>query len=156
MLYRMIYSSKAVGSMNSTDLEQILVDARTGNEARNVTGALVYVDGVFLQILEGEREVLKSLLESIRADTRHESMKVFHEAEIPERSFSDWRMGYLSPDVADMSRWTGLEGTETIDALLDHVHRDAEHVPKILVRILEAVAVQRSRGNDSGARGQLH
>jgi hypothetical protein len=34
---------------------KILVDARAGNEARNVTGALVFVEGVFLQILEGDK-----------------------------------------------------------------------------------------------------
>ena len=78
MLSQIIYSSKATRPMASTLLEQILVDARSGNEARDVTGVLVYVVGVFLQILEGERAVLDALLASIRADTRHESMKVFH------------------------------------------------------------------------------
>jgi len=67
---------------------------------------------------------------------------VFHEAGIPARAFKDWRMAYLSPDVADMSRWSGLEGTGTIDELLRHVHRDTQRVPKILVSIVEAIAAQ--------------
>ncbi len=142
MLYQIVYSSKATRPMKSTDLEQILVDARTGNDARNVTGALVYVDGVFLQVLEGEREVLDALVACIRDDDRHDCMKVFHEAGIPARAFKDWRMAYLSPDVADMSRWSGLEGTGTIDELLRHVHRDTQRVPKILVSIVEAIAAQ--------------
>ena len=140
MLYQMIYSSNAIQTMNSTHLEEILVDARIGNDARDVTGALVYVDGVFLQILEGERAVLDSLVASIRDDSPHDSMKVFHEAEIPVRVFSDWRMAYLSPEVADVSRWAGLEGTGTIDELLQRVHRDAQHVPRILISIVNAIA----------------
>jgi hypothetical protein len=128
--------------MNSADLEQILVDARTGNEARDVTGVLIYVDGVFLQILEGERETLESLVASIHDDVRHASMKVFHGAEITQRAFDDWRMAYLTPDVSEMSRWAGLEGTGSIDELLEHVQRDVQKVPRILVSIVEAIAAR--------------
>ena len=145
MLSQIIYSSKATRPMDSTHLERILVDARTGNDARGVSGALVYVDGVFLQILEGERAVLDALVESIRNDSRHDSMKVFHTAGIEERAFSDWRMAYLSPDVEDMSRWAGLEGTGTIDELLARVHADAQRVPRILVSIVKAIAARATR-----------
>jgi hypothetical protein len=145
MLSQIIYSSKATRPMDSTHLEQILVDARVGNKARGVFGALVYVDGVFLQVLEGERAVLNALVESIRNDSRHNSMKVFHTAEIAERSFSDWRMAYLSPDVEDMSRWAGLEGAGTIDELLALVRADAQRVPRILISIVKAIAAQSTR-----------
>ena len=43
--------------VETLDLELILADAREGNAARAVTGVLVYSDGVFLQILEGEEAV---------------------------------------------------------------------------------------------------
>ena len=62
--------------------------------------------------------------------------------EIAQRAFSDWRMAYLSPDVLEMSRWAGLEGTGTIEELLEHVHRDAQRVPRILVSIVKAIAAQ--------------
>ena len=45
-----------------------------------------------------------------------------------------------SADVAEVSRWADLEGTGSIDELLDHVHRDARRIPTILVRIVEALA----------------
>ena len=93
--YRMIYSSEASEHIGPSDLLEILDDARMGNQARNVTGVLVYFDGVFCQVLEGEREVLEALTESIRRDARHKSMKVFHRSEIVLRTFDDWRMAYL-------------------------------------------------------------
>jgi hypothetical protein len=55
MPYQIMYSSQATKPMTVAALEEILADARAGNEERNVTGALVYVDGVFFQIIEGER-----------------------------------------------------------------------------------------------------
>ena len=142
MLSQIIYSSRAKLPITATHLEQILVDARTGNEARGVTGALIYVDGVFVQILEGERRSLDALLASINADSRHDSMKVFHEGDIAQRAFSDWRMAYLSPDMTEMSRWAGLKGTGTIEELLEQVHRDAQQVPRILVSIVKAIAAR--------------
>ena len=145
MLSQIIYSSNATQSMDSNELEQILIDARIGNEARNVTGALVYVGGVFLQVLEGERVVLDELVASIRNDGRHGAMKVFHDTEISQRAFSEWRMAYLSSDIEDMARWAGLEGTESIDELLDQVHRDKQRVPRILVSIVNAIAAKSKR-----------
>ena len=58
MTYQMMYSSKAVQPMSTQDLRGILDDAREGNVARGVTGVLVYADGVFLQILEGEEDTV--------------------------------------------------------------------------------------------------
>lgn len=142
MLYRMIYSSEASEHMGPSVLAEILDDARVGNEARNVTGVLIYVDGLFCQVLEGEREVLEDLTENIRHDARHKSMKLFHRSEIMERTFDDWRMAYLDASAAEMSRWAGLEGTVTIDHLLERLHSDGARIPKVLVHIVEAIADQ--------------
>ncbi len=58
MPHQIMYSSQATEPMTVTGLEEILTDARTGNQTRNVTGALVYVDGVFFQIIEGDKDVV--------------------------------------------------------------------------------------------------
>jgi len=140
MPYQIMYSSQATESMAANGLEQILADARTGNEARGITGALVYVDGVFFQILEGEKDVVRNLMASIAHDSRHHSVKVFYEAEVETRVFHSWSMAYLNPTAEQMSAWAGLRGTDTIDELLADVHRDPHRVPKILVSVLKALA----------------
>lgn len=140
MLCQMIYSSQALQPMGSPELAQILADARGGNEARDVTGVLVYADGVFLQVLEGERAALDELIESIRSDKRHHSMKVFRDEPIDERAFSDWRMAYLAPNAGELANWVGLAGSDTVDGVLARVHSEPAHVPRILTHILEAIA----------------
>jgi len=139
MPYQVMYSSQATEPLTVDGLERILTDARTGNEARDVTGALVYVDGVFFQILEGDEEVVRNLMTSIAADTRHHSVKVFHEAEVDARAFESWRMAYLSPTAEEMRTWMGLPGTATIESLLADVNRDPHRVPRILLKALEAL-----------------
>lgn len=140
MPYQMMYSSEATRPMTVDALEEILVDARSGNEARNVTGALVHVDGVFFQILEGDEDVVKSLMQSIARDIRHRSVKVFYEREVGTRAFADWRMAFLSPSAEQMSRWAGLPGAVSVKALLADIERDPQRVPRILLSILESLA----------------
>lgn len=140
MPYQMMYSSQASAPMSVEDLEQILVDARTGNEARNVTGALVFVDGVFFQILEGEEAVVRNLMASIARDTRHRAVKVFHEAAVAEPAFETWRMAYLSPTAEQMSAWAGLPGAATLEDLLADLDRDPQRAPTILINVLKALA----------------
>ncbi len=140
MPYQIMYSSQATQPMTVTGLEGILTDARTGNEAHNVTGALVYVDGVFFQILEGDKDVVTSLMSSIARDSRHHSVKVIYEAEVDARAFESWRMAYLSPTAEQMSVWAGLPGTATVETLLADVNRDPHRVPRILVSALKTLA----------------
>jgi hypothetical protein len=140
MTYQMIYSSQANSAMSMRDLEEILVDARAGNEARNVTGALVYVDGVFLQILEGEKETLLRLMRNIAADTRHSSVRVFHEAEVERPMFSNWRMAYVGAQPDQIGAWAGLEGTASIDAILQGMQREPQRTSRVIENILKVLA----------------
>jgi len=140
MPYQMMYSSQAARPMTVAGLEEILLDARTGNDARNVTGALVHVDGVFFQILEGEKDVVKALMTSIASDSRHHSVKVFYESEVDARAFQNWRMAYLSASAGQMSQWAGLPGTVGVKELLADINRNPHRVPRILVNILKALA----------------
>ena len=61
---------------------------------RNVTGTLIYVDGVFFQIIEGDKDVVQDLMANIARDSRHHSVKVFYEAEVDVRTFASWSMAY--------------------------------------------------------------
>jgi len=139
MPYQIMYSSQATEPMTVTGLEAILTDARTGNEARNVTGALVYVDGVFFQIIEGDKDVVHNLMASIASDSRHQSVKIFYEAEVDVRAFESWRMAYLRATAEQMSKWAGLPGTATVEELLMDINRGPHRVPRILVNILNAL-----------------
>ncbi len=140
MTYQIIYSSQATKELSLADLEQILVDAREGNERRHITGALVYVDGVFLQILEGEETAVRALLESLERDTRHSDLKVFHQAEVDEPSFDSWRMAYVTPTAREVAAWTGHAGAATIDSILAGLHRSPQAGARVAENVLKALA----------------
>jgi len=140
MPYRLIYSSEATGEMARADLAQMLEESRIRNARRDITGVLVFVDGVFLQVLEGEKDDVEDLMESIRRDPRHRDIKIFHEEEIDRRAFPTWRMAYLSPRAEDVSAWAGLEGAASVESVLATLRSDPDRVPHVLVRLVEALA----------------
>jgi hypothetical protein len=140
MLYRLIYSSEATGEMSPPDLEQMLQESRLRNARRYITGILVFVDGVFLQVLEGERDDVEDLMQSIRRDPRHRNLKVFNEEEIDRRAFPKWRMAYLSPRPDEVSAWAGLEGATSIESILATLRLDPGRVPRVLTSLVEALA----------------
>jgi hypothetical protein len=140
MTYQIIYSSEATAAMSVSDLERILADARSGNAARGITGALLYVDGVFLQILEGNEDTVRELMRHIAADTRHGAVKVFHEAAVEEPMFGNWRMAFLSATPEQMAVWAGLEGAASLEAILEDIRRSPQRVSRVAANILKALA----------------
>lgn len=140
MPYQIIYSSQAAEPMTALGLEKILIDARAGNEARGVTGALIYVDGVFLQIIEGDKDVVQGLMASITKDSRHTRVKVFSEMELSEPTFGSWRMAYLNASPEQMSAWAGLPGTTSIESILENMDSDPQRPGRIARGIIKALA----------------
>ncbi len=140
MTHQIIYSSQASRALSLTELERILVDARAGNQRRQVTGALVYVDGVFLQILEGDRDTVRALMDRIAADTRHGLVKVFYEAEIEQPLFSSWHMAFLNATPDQCAEWAGLAGDLSIEAILDDVHAQPQRAAQFAERLLQVLA----------------
>lgn len=61
-----IYGRKAAIVMGASDVGDILLASRMNNQKRGVTGALMYRDGFFLQVLEGRDDVLDDLVGRIR------------------------------------------------------------------------------------------
>ncbi|WP_449408326.1 BLUF domain-containing protein [Microbacterium maritypicum] len=93
-LLSLVYTSTASHPFRETALEQLLEECRRLNAERDVTGMLLHRSGRFIQVLEGEPEIVRALAERIRNDGRHHDMRVLIEESIDERRFPDWTMGY--------------------------------------------------------------
>ncbi len=140
MPYRLIYSSEAAPGLASAELEKMLEESRVRNQVYGITGVLIFVDGAFLQILEGAKEDVLGLMERIERDPRHSGIKVFYEEEVDERAFASWSMAYLSPSAEQVAKWAELEGATTIGAVLSSVEKNPGRLPKMIVNILKTLA----------------
>ncbi len=93
-MYFILYSSQAKGQPNSQEFAIILGQSLRNNPAKEITGLLLYHDGSFMQIIEGEKANVLALYETIRHDSRHEHVKTIVEGEQNGRKFPDWAMGF--------------------------------------------------------------
>ncbi len=98
-MYRLVYVSAATVAFSKADLLDLLTKAREKNQKAGITGMLLYHDGDFLQLIEGERSAVQALFEVIKADPRHSGTIVVDEEEAHERVFADWSMGFR--DLSD-------------------------------------------------------
>jgi hypothetical protein len=80
------------------EIEALLAVARIRNAHLRITGALLFHDGCFAQILEGDREDLTWLFASISADPRHCNVTLLQRGPILERAFADWSMHYIETE----------------------------------------------------------
>ena len=101
MLYHLIYVSTASGAMSDQDLVEILQVSRRNNAQSGLSGMLLYKDGTFMQVLEGEQETLKQRYSIIAEDPRHKDLMLLSEKPIEQRSFADWSMGFHNLKALD-------------------------------------------------------
>lgn len=99
----LVYISTATHLLNQDELLDILEISRKNNEKNNLTGMLLYGEGVFIQVLEGDEEALAQTYASIENDERHHSIIKMTEGYITERNFPDWRMGFRAANADELA-----------------------------------------------------
>ena len=118
MLRCLAYHSFADPKISEEDIENILTTARTANFMREITGCLIYRNGIFLQWLEGPCLHVKETYTKIAEDPRHNNAIVVMNEVLSSRFFPDWRMVYDSGNKLSID-WTNeilRLGTEMRDA----------------------------------------
>jgi len=95
MMVRCVYASRAATALTSAMVEDILERSRVNNPANGITGILCYSGDVFIQVLEGGRDEVCELYNSIARDGRHSNVRLLMFEEIGERKFSNWTMGHV-------------------------------------------------------------
>ena len=139
VLIQSVYSSVATGPMPKSKLYEILAEARVNNKLSNVTGLLVFVEGIFLQVLEGTPEEVSHTLEKIAGDSRHKDMKVLHTKNIEQRTFPSWQMAYASASPKELATWAGLRNTTTLETVLATLGREPNRLPSVLLKLLQTI-----------------
>lgn len=106
-LVSLVYVSFASRPMTDDDLRDILTVARETNKTLDITGMLLYRDGFFIQVLEGEREAVDGLYAKIARDPRHRNVIMVYENDIAERTFGKWFMGFNKVDESNVGELEG-------------------------------------------------
>lgn len=96
MLVRLLYASRAAAPLTAPVVDSILAQSRKNNAPHGITGMLCFSEDIFLQVLEGGRDAVCELFNTIVRDNRHQGVRLLVYEEIAERSFGGWTMGQVN------------------------------------------------------------
>lgn len=92
-VFGFMYQCHESEPLSTERIAAILDVSRRNNARKGITGMLLYRNGRFLQVLEGAREPVLELVQTIRKDPRQKSFTVLYESEWP-RLFHEWSMDF--------------------------------------------------------------
>ena len=115
-MHLIMYASKYIGQPEDigSDLVDILETAQTFNAKHNVTGMLFCDEGRFIQVLEGEKSTVQSLMDSIQKDVRHENVTILLDHPVENRELSDWSMRAFDVSSFSGKDWSLLDDFRSI------------------------------------------
>ena len=136
---QLFYVSNAKYGLGDRDMESILAASRRNNRALDVTGLLIYADGVFIQVLEGAEETVDQLYDKIAQDVRHDYVVVISDQACDERTFPRWAMAHLSGSAETVGEWAGISGAINGTELLGELSKNKDGVSNYLWGFAQAL-----------------
>ncbi len=101
-MFFLVYVSTGTWQFSRDDLGDLLAMSRENNSGAGITGLLLYKDGNFMQLLEGEEGAVRALYHKIGLDPRNKGVLPLLHGFVDERQFPDWSMGFRdlnSPEI---------------------------------------------------------
>lgn len=92
-LHQLVYTS-VLADQDESILSKIHSHAVRNNSEHFITGMLLYSNGRFIQVLEGEKKRILDTFKYIQTDPRHVDVQLLLSQDIQERSFAKWSMGF--------------------------------------------------------------
>ncbi|MGY5846637.1 BLUF domain-containing protein [Salegentibacter sp. HM20] len=104
MRYAISYVSTVSSSLYDEEIQEALHFSKNWNNDNSITGILLYSQGNFFQVLEGDQEKLKKLFQRIKDDERHYDIITIFEKEVEAQKFDEYDAGFISLDSRYDSR----------------------------------------------------
>ena len=120
---QLVYHSRMViarsGLSRLAEFSQIHKTAVKNNRFNGISGFLVFSKDKFIQVLEGERQLVFETLERIKRDDRHTDVTVVGVSPCQSRAFPDWLMGAMSDDlhIQEAMLEAGISGSADLTRL---------------------------------------
>jgi len=105
MLHVVCYISNSIYLWSPKELDRFFKYVQQENDRKNISGILLYNDGTFVQVLEGEANEINALFTSIMRDRRHNHLTIMMDRSIEERIFGGYETRSISfGDVQEVKK----------------------------------------------------
>jgi len=99
MRFAISYLSTANRDINQDEVAELLDLTEVRNNNAGVNGLLIYSDGNFFEVIEGEETKIKELFENIKEDPRHRNIMIVFEKKIDKPLFEDKEANFISENT---------------------------------------------------------
>ena len=106
-LISLIYASRSTENFHEHEIPDLLKQARIANAKQELTGMLLYISSSFLQVLEGQSEMVDAVFSTILRDKRHTQLTLIARESILERAFEGWTMMHKTLDPIEAGELIG-------------------------------------------------
>lgn len=131
-MYHIIYLSSARDLFSKEQLLALLAKSRANNALLDITGILLYREGNFIQLLEGQTEAVRALYHKIARDPRHHGAIILLEGPVAERDFPDWSMAFRDLSLATETTVPGFSQFLNNPFNADDFTKDPSQVKSLL------------------------
>jgi len=133
LLKYIAYVSRQSFILSNEDISNLLVTCRANNTRNEITGMLIYFDGTFVQFLEGPKNKIDSLFETISKDKRHQDIILLIDGTSGKREFEDWSMAFKQMTLPETAKLIGQKEFKKED-LFKGKDPNTEHPGLLLIK----------------------
>ncbi len=132
MRYAIVYVSTASKDLKESEIKTMLDESVAWNNRNDLTGILLYSEGNFFQVIEGEENIVKDLFENIQKDPRHHNvMQLFGKA-IHKEAFDGYKADFISGNAAyDQEKFKSY--LKQIEMLDDSTQKAVKNMIKVFI-----------------------
>jgi hypothetical protein len=131
-VYTIVYRSAPLfaGSIAAylLEIDSILATARRRNAEVSVTGAMLFNEDWFVQLLEGDETAVREIFGRIAVDPRHEEVEILFRSFTENRRFPEWSMAFVGHAEAVRKRFADsplatpgvkMRGQQVVDFMVE-------------------------------------
>lgn len=130
MQHAICYISSATLDFSDPEILELLEDWKEKNSRLDIKGILLYSQGHFFQVLEGEKRAVLKIFHSIQEDTRH--------SEIIQVMGKDIARGSLDGYIIDHLKQTTFSRPDLIKDYCESVKGMDPEIQQQIKRVLES------------------
>lgn len=136
-IIHIVYVSFSRNQLSELELDELLSEIRPKNLANGVTGLLLYNDEIFIQVIEGETDTIRTLYDRLQNDNRHTNIVKILEESIDQRSFPEWSMGYQKLSKEDSKDLPGFTDVMSSNDIREALKQSSQAIVDLIVKFMK-------------------
>ena len=106
-MIQLTYTSLASANFGMSDIQEIMKKAKNFNGENEITGCLLFYNKGFIQISEGEKEIIKNLYSKIKQNKNHFNVNLLCTNKTHTRIFLQWNIAVKYLNYSYLGQLTG-------------------------------------------------